>query len=86
MEKSIADQVDIQKKVLKTYLTESYKINPDPSKVKNSVSRISMVGNGTRDRLTQSEGELYRDVCMRILNLGGYEQYNFKFRETDYMD
>ena len=32
----------------------------------------------------QSEGELYRDVCMRILNLhGGEGGYQFKFRESD---
>lgn len=41
------------------------------------------MGNGTNDRLTEIEGRLYRDVCMRILNLVGYDEYEFKFRETD---
>ncbi len=68
--------------MLKTDLTAAYKINPDPSKVKNSVSRMSCMGKGT-DRLTEIEGGLYRDVCMRILNLAGYDEYEFKFCETD---
>ena len=82
LEKSIAKQIDREKKVLKTDLTAAYKINPDPSKVKNSVSRMSCMGKGT-DRLTEIEGGLYRDVCMRILNLAGYDEYEFKFCETD---
>ena len=50
----------------------------------NSISRISSLGHGTQERLAQSEGELYRDVCMRILNLhGGEGGYEFKFHETD---
>ena len=52
--------------------------NPDSSKVKNDFSRISLLGHGTRERLSQSEGEIYRDVCIRILNL--YTgKYKFKF-------
>lgn len=45
---------------------------------------ISLLGHGTQERLAQSEGELYRDVCMRILNLHGDEGvYEFKFRVAD---
>lgn len=82
LEKSVAKQIVQEKKVLKTDLAAAYKINPDSSKVKNSVSRISYIGKGT-DRLTEIEGGLYRDVCMRILNLAGYDEYEFKFCEAD---
>lgn len=87
LEKSISDQIEIEKKVMKTELTNAYEINPDPSKVENDFSRISLLGHGMQERLNQSEGELYRDVCMRILNLHGQAdgEYEFKFRETDYM-
>ncbi len=35
-------------------------------------------GHGTRERLSQSEGEIYRDVCVRILNIYSGD-YKFKF-------
>lgn len=35
-------------------------------------------GHGTRERLSQSEGEIYRDVCIRILNIYSGD-YKFKF-------
>lgn len=79
LEKNVAEQVDIEKKVLKTYLTNAYEVDPDSTWAENNTSRSSLVGKGTGDRLTQIEGELYRDVSMRILNLGGYEEYEFKF-------
>ncbi len=47
LEKSVADQIYWEKKVLKTDLIDVYKINPDSNKAKNSVSRSSYVGNGT---------------------------------------
>ncbi len=81
LEKSVTDQTKIEKEVLKTDMLNAYKVNPDPEKAKKSVSRVSLVGNGTHDRLFQTEGELYRDVCMRILNVSGYEEYEFIFRE-----
>ena len=68
----------MEKKVLKTELTEAYETNPDSSKVKNDFSRISLLGHGTRERLSQSEGEIYRDVCVRILNIYSGD-YKFKF-------
>lgn len=78
LEKNIEQQIKVEKKVLKTELTEAYETNPDSSKVKNDFSRISLLGHGTRERLSQSEGEIYRDVCIRILNL--YTgKYKFKF-------
>lgn len=88
LQKNVAQQIEIEKEVLKTELINAYKVNPDPRKVENSCSRISLQGNGTSERLIQSEGELYRDVCMRILNLHGQAdgEYEFKFRETDYMN
>lgn len=82
LEKNVADQVEIEKKVMKTDLINAYEVDPDSSWAKNNISRSSLVGNGTQERLAQSEGELYRDVCMRILNLRGYGEYEFKFRET----
>lgn len=85
LEKNVADQVEIEKKVMKTDLINAYEVDPDSSWEKNNISRSSLMGNGTQDRLAQSEGELYRDVCMRILNLRGYEEYEFKFREANYM-
>lgn len=84
LEREIADQIDIEKKVMETELINAYKTNPHSSQVQNSISRISLLGHGTQERLAQSEGELYRDVCMRILNLhGGEKEYEFKFHETD---
>ena len=35
-------------------------------------------GHGTRERLSPSEGEIYRDVCVRILNIYSGD-YKFKF-------
>ena len=35
-------------------------------------------GHGTRERLSQSEGEIYRDVCVTILNIYSGD-YKFKF-------
>jgi hypothetical protein len=85
LEQKIAEQINIEKKVMKTELINGYKINPDSSQVKNHISRISLLGHGTQERLAQSEGELYRDVCMRILNLQGDEGgYEFKFDDADY--
>lgn len=83
LEKNISSQINIEKKVMKTDLINAYEVNPDSSWEKNNISRSSLVGNGTQDRLAQSEGELYRDVCMRILNIRGYEEYDFKFHETN---
>ncbi len=79
LKKIVNQQVDIERKILKTYLTDGYEVDPDSTWAENNISRSSLVGKGTEDRLTQIEGELYRDVCMRILNLGGYEEYKFKF-------
>lgn len=85
LEQKITDQINIEKKVMETELINAYKTNPDSSQVKNSISRISLLGHGTQERLAQSEGELYRDVCMRILNLhGGEGEYEFKFHDADY--
>lgn len=84
LEKSIAYQIKVEKKVLETEWTNAYKVNLDSSKIKNSISRISLLGHGTQNRLNQSEGEIYRDVCMRILNLCG-EDYEFKFCASDEM-
>lgn len=84
LEEKIEDQIKIEKKVMEIELINAYKTNPDSSQAPNSVSRISLLGHGTQERLAQSEGELYRDVCMRILNLHGDEGvYEFKFRVAD---
>ena len=40
LEKNIEQQIKVEKKVLKTELTEAYETNPDSSKVKNDFSRI----------------------------------------------
>ena len=36
------------------------------------------MGHGTRERLSPSEGEIYRDVCVTILNIYPGD-YKFKF-------
>lgn len=66
LEQKIAEQINIEKKVMETELINAYKTNPDSGQVQNNISRISLLGHGTQERLAQSEGELYRDVCMRI--------------------
>lgn len=38
------------------------------------------VDNGTRSRLNQIEGEMYRDAAMQIIRLAG----DYSFRELDY--
>ena len=43
-------------------------------RIENSVED----GHGTRERLSQSEGEIYRDVCVTILNIYSGD-YKFKF-------
>lgn len=83
LEKNVAAQIKIEKKVYTTELIDAYKVNPDPSKAKDTVSRNICWGTGTRSRLNQSIGEIYRDASMRIINLYGGEK-EYKFLKIDY--
>lgn len=80
MEKALQDQIEHMREVLATELLNNYKINPDSTKVKDGFSRTSNWGNGTRSRLNQIEGEMYRDAAMQIIRLAG----DYSFRELDY--
>lgn len=80
MEKALQDQIEHMREVLATELFNNYKINPDATKVKDGFSRTSNWGNGTRSRLNQIEGEMYRDAAMQIIRLAG----DYSFRELDY--
>lgn len=83
MEKSVSEYIERTKAVIATELTDTYEVNPDPEKGKDMVSRNSCWGNGTRSALNQTEGEIYRDTCMRIISLYGAET-EYKFRRVDY--
>lgn len=83
-EKKIESEVEAEIKVITTELVDSYKVNPDP-KENDAISRMSLWGNGTRSRLNQVEGQIYRDACMRIINI--YDQISgekYEFRKSDY--
>lgn len=85
MEKRVKRNVELSKDVIATELLNIYEINPDSNKNKDSDARSWHWGNGTRSRLNQIQGEMYRDASMRIIELhndakdGGYE-----FRDIDY--
>lgn len=84
LDESVANQIAVERKVLSIAMTDGYAVNPNSSQVKGGFSRMSLPGNGTRSRLNQCEGEIYRDVSMRIVHLyGGEKEYKFQFRETD---
>lgn len=84
LEENVADQISIERKVLAIAMTDGYAVNPDSSQIEGGFSRMSLPGNGTRSRLNQCEGEIYRDVSMRILYLyGGEKEYKFQFCEAD---
>lgn len=85
MEKSVSDYIERSKEVVLTELLDAYKVNPDAGKEKDAVSRMSSWGNGTRSRLNQIEGEIYRDASMRIINLYGGET-GYEFRKIDYSE
>lgn len=76
LKKRVQKNVEQNLKFLKVELLDSYNINP--RKPINSVSRISAEGNGTRSRLNQIAGEMYRDECMRILSV--FREYTFMKR------
>lgn len=80
MDKALKSQIESMREVLKTELLEDYKINPDSTKSNGGMTRMSSPGTGTRSRLNQIEGEMYRDVAMKIINLQG----GYKFRDLDY--
>lgn len=84
LDESVTNQIEVERKVLSIAMTDGYDINPDSSQIKAGFTRMSLPGNGTRSRLNQCEGEIYRDVSMRIIHLhGGEKEYKFQFRETD---
>lgn len=81
MKKSVLEYVEKSKKVISTELLDTYKVNPNPEQ--GEESRNSYWGNGTRSRLNQIEGEIYRDASMRIINLYGMGE-KYEFRKIDY--
>lgn len=80
MDKALKSQIESMREVLATELLGNYKINPDSTKLEGGMSRMSSWGNGTRSRLNQIEGEMYRDTAMRIIEMHG----DYKFRKLDY--
>lgn len=82
MDKALKKQITSMREVLATELLGNYKINPDSTKVKDGITRMAGWGNGTRSRLNQIEGEMYRDAAMKIINLCG----DYKFRELNYAE
>lgn len=84
LKKSIRNEIEAEMKVITTELLDAYKVNPDP-KEENDISRMSLWGNGTRSRLNQIEGEIYRDASMRIINIYGFiSGEKYEFRKNDY--
>ena len=85
MDKRVKRNIELSKEVIATELLDIYEISPDSNKNKDSDTRSWYWGNGTRSRINQIQGEMYRDAIMRILELhndakdGGYE-----FRDIDY--
>ncbi|MCI8363609.1 MAG: hypothetical protein HFG34_01465 [Eubacterium sp.] len=85
IEKSVSEYIERSKAVISTELLDTYEVNPNPKKGKDMVPRNSYWGTGTRSRLNQIEGEIYRDTCMRIICLYGAET-EYKFRKVDYSE
>lgn len=81
MKKSVLEYAEKSKEVILTELLDTYKVNPDPGK--GEETRNSYQGNGTRSRLNQIEGEIYRDASMRMIRLYG-EGAQYEFRKIDY--
>ncbi len=81
MKKSVSEYVEQSKEVILTELLDTYKVNPNPER--GEESRNSYWGNGTRSRLNQIEGEIYRDASMRIINLYGAGE-KYEFRKVEY--
>lgn len=83
LEKSVLDNIEKSQNVIVTELLDVYQVNPEPSETEDTISRYSYWGNGTRSRLEQIEGEIYRDACMRIINLYG-EERKYEFSNADF--
>lgn len=81
MKKSVSEYVEKSKKVISTELLDTYKVNPNPEQ--GEETRNSYWGNGTRSRLNEIEGGIYRDASMRIINLYGMGE-KYEFRKIDY--
>jgi hypothetical protein len=83
LKKRIQSEIESEIEVVTTELLGAYKINPNP-KEGDDISRMSLWGNGTRSRLNQIEGEIYRDASMRIINVYGFSGEEYEFRKSDY--
>ena len=83
-EKRIKSEIEMEIEIITTELIDAYEVNPDP-KENDNISRISLWGNGTRSRLNQIEGEIYRDASMRIIHVyGSMSGEKYEFRKSDY--
>lgn len=83
MEKLVSDYAEKSREVIIPELLDAYKVNPNPGEGEETESRNSYWGNGTRSRLNQIEGEIYRDASMRIIDVWG-EETGYEFRKIDY--
>lgn len=79
LEKNVAKQARVQRKVCEVELLNGYKV-PFAGSGDGGETRLSLPGNGTRSGLNQMEGEIYRDASMRIL----LRSSGYKFRKIDY--
>lgn len=85
MEKSVEENINSSLEVITIELLDVYEVNPDSSKNKDNEARSWYWGNGTRSRLNQIAGEMYRDASMKIINLtGGTGEMEYPFRDIDY--
>jgi len=76
----VIELIEAEKNVLKTAITDSYQINPDPSKVKDHFTRVSNRGHGLMEHLGQREVETYRNLCMKVIeSYSGNDSYVFLF-------
>ncbi len=80
-EKNVRDMIEKSKEIAGMEIANTYDINPDPPKGKDGNTRSSSWGNGTRSRLNQLEGEMYRDASMSLIDI-----FQYKFRELEYSE
>lgn len=86
LKENVEKQVEIQREVCETELLDTYRINPDPEKAEDGDSRNTYWGTGTRSRLNQMIGEIYRDASMRIILCSSLDEEDapYEFRKIDY--
>jgi len=68
MKKGFRKNVMNLKRVMKTELIDAYQVDPENNSG-NEYTRLSLEGNGTRSRLAFLEAQMYRDACIRMLEM-----------------